>query len=123
MNPRVSRSSALASKATGFPIARIATKLAIGYSLDELRNEITKITPASFEPTIDYIVTKIPRFTFEKFSRTEAILGTAMKSIGECMSIGRSFKESFQKALRSLEIGITGLEVPDEIQVKKNQNY
>ena len=119
MNPRVSRSSALASKATGFPIARIATKLAIGYSLDELRNEITKITPASFEPTIDYIVTKIPRFTFEKFSRTEAILGTAMKSIGECMSIGRSFKESFQKALRSLEIGITGLEVPDEIQVKK----
>ena len=119
MNPRVSRSSALASKATGFPIARIATKLAIGYSLDELRNEITKITPASFEPTIDYIVTKIPRFTFEKFSRTEAILGTAMKSIGECMSIGRSFKESFQKALRSLEIGITGLEVPHEIQVKK----
>ena len=119
MNPRVSRSSALASKATGFPIARIATKLAIGYSLDELRNEITKITPASFEPTIDYIVTKIPRFTFEKFSRTEAILGTAMKSIGECMSIGRSFKESFQKALRSLEIGITGLEVPNEIQVKK----
>jgi len=119
MNPRVSRSSALASKATGFPIARIATKLAIGYSLDELRNEITKITPASFEPTIDYIVTKIPRFTFEKFSRTEAILGTAMKSIGECMSIGRSFKESFQKALRSLEIGITGLEVPNEIQEKK----
>ena len=120
MNPRVSRSSALASKATGFPIARIATKLAIGYSLDELRNEITKVTPASFEPTIDYIVTKIPRFTFEKFSRTEVILGTSMKSIGECMSIGRSFKESFQKALRSLEIGITGLEVPKEIQEKKN---
>ena len=121
MNPRVSRSSALASKATGFPIARIATKLAIGYSLDELKNEITKTTPASFEPTIDYVVTKIPRFTFEKFDQTEAILGTAMKSIGECMSIGRSFKESFQKALRSLEIGISGLEVPYEIK-KKNKS-
>ena len=118
MNPRVSRSSALASKATGFPIARIATKLAVGYTLDELRNEITKSTPASFEPTIDYIVTKIPRFTFEKFSQTEAVLGTSMKSIGECMSIGRSFKESFQKSLRSLEIGITGLEVPHEIKKK-----
>ena len=86
MNPRVSRSSALASKATGFPIARIAAKLAIGYSLDELKNDITKTTPASFEPTIDYIVTKIPRFTFEKFSDTEEKLGTAMKSIGECLS-------------------------------------
>ena len=109
MNPRVSRSSALASKATGFPIARIAAKLAIGYSLDELRNDITKTTPASFEPTIDYIVTKIPRFTFEKFSDTEEKLGTAMKSIGECMAIGRNFKESFQKAVRSLEIGLDGL--------------
>ncbi len=109
MNPRVSRSSALASKATGFPIARIAAKLAVGYSLDELRNDITKTTPASFEPTIDYIVTKIPRFTFEKFSMTEEKLGTAMKSIGECMAIGRSFKESFQKAVRSLEIGLVGL--------------
>ena len=96
MNPRVSRSSALASKATGFPIARVAAKLAIGYSLDEL-NDITKVIPASFEPTIDYIVTKIPRFTFEKFSETEEKLGTTMKSIGECMAIGRNFKESFQK--------------------------
>ncbi|MEE2694881.1 MAG: carbamoyl-phosphate synthase large subunit [Pseudomonadota bacterium] len=110
MNPRVSRSSALASKATGFPIARIAAKLAVGYSLDELRNDITKTTPASFEPTIDYIVTKIPRFTFEKFSDTEERLGTAMKSIGECMAIGRSFKESFQKAIRSLEVGLIGLD-------------
>jgi len=118
MNPRVSRSSALASKATGFPIARIATKLAIGYTLDELGNEITKSTPASFEPTIDYIVTKIPRFTFEKFTKTEATLGTAMKSIGECMSIGRNFKESFQKAIRSLEIGLHGLDVPEEMKKK-----
>ena len=110
MNPRVSRSSALASKATGFPIARVAAKLAVGYSLDELRNDITTTTPASFEPTIDYIVTKIPRFTFEKFSMTEEKLGTAMKSIGECMAIGRSFKESFQKAVRSLEIGLVGLD-------------
>jgi carbamoyl-phosphate synthase large subunit len=109
MNPRVSRSSALASKATGFPIARIAAKLAIGYTLDELKNDITKTTPASFEPTIDYIVTKIPRFTFEKFSETEEKLGTTMKSIGECMAIGRNFKESFQKAVRSLEIGLDGL--------------
>ncbi len=109
MNPRVSRSSALASKATGFPIARIAAKLAIGFSLDELMNDITKSTPASFEPTIDYIVTKIPRFTFEKFSDTEDTLGTAMKSIGECMAIGRNFKESFQKAIRSLEIDLSGL--------------
>ena len=122
MNPRVSRSSALASKATGFPIARIAAKLAIGYTLDELQNDITKVTPASFEPTIDYIVTKIPRFTFEKFSRTEARLGTAMKSIGECMSIGKNFKESFQKAIRSLEIGLNGLETPIEFKkIKKSK--
>ena len=110
MNPRVSRSSALASKATGFPIAKVAAKLAIGYTLDELRNEITKITPASFEPTIDYVVTKIPRFTFEKFSTSEAILGTSMKSVGEAMAIGRNFKESLQKALISLEIGFSGLD-------------
>ena len=110
MNPRVSRSSALASKATGFPIAKVAAKLAVGYTLDELKNEITKITPASFEPTIDYVVTKIPRFTFEKFSQSPAILGTSMKSVGEAMSIGRNFKESFQKALNSLEIGLSGLD-------------
>ena len=110
MNPRVSRSSALASKATGFPIAKIAAKLAIGYTLDELQNEITKSTPASFEPTIDYIVTKIPRFTFEKFSTSPAILGTSMKSVGEAMAIGRNFKESLQKALVSLEIGFSGLD-------------
>ena len=118
MNPRVSRSSALASKATGFPIARIAAKLAVGYTLDELQNDITKTTPASFEPTIDYIVTKIPRFTFEKFNQTDATLGTAMKSIGECMAIGRNFKESFQKAIRSLEIGLSGLETPKELKNK-----
>ncbi len=110
MNPRVSRSSALASKATGFPIAKVAAKLAIGYTLDELKNEITKVTPASFEPTIDYVVTKIPRFTFEKFSDTEAILGTSMRSVGEAMAIGRNFKESFQKALVSLETGLSGLD-------------
>ena len=110
MNPRVSRSSALASKATGFPIAKVAAKLAIGYTLDELKNEITKTTPASFEPTIDYVVTKIPRFTFEKFSQSPAILGTSMKSVGEAMAIGRNFKESFQKALSSLEIGFSGLD-------------
>ena len=110
MNPRVSRSSALASKATGFPIAKVAAKLAIGYTLDELKNEITKITPASFEPTIDYIVTKIPRFTFEKFSQSPAVLGTSMKSVGEAMAIGRNFKESLQKALSSLEIGLSGLD-------------
>ena len=120
MNPRVSRSSALASKATGFPIARIATKLAIGYSLDELDNDITKTTPASFEPTIDYIVTKIPRFTFEKFNATEEKLGTAMKSIGECMAIGRNFKESFQKAIRSLEVGFSGIDKTPELS-KKNR--
>ena len=110
MNPRVSRSSALASKATGFPIAKVAAKLAIGYTLDELKNEITKITPASFEPTIDYVVTKIPRFTFEKFSTSPPILGTSMKSVGEAMSIGRNFKESLQKALISLETGFSGLD-------------
>ena len=110
MNPRVSRSSALASKATGFPIAKVAAKLAVGYTLDELKNEITKTTPASFEPTIDYVVTKIPRFTFEKFSTSDAILGTSMKSVGEAMAIGRNFKESLQKALVSLEIGFSGLD-------------
>jgi carbamoyl-phosphate synthase large subunit len=110
MNPRVSRSSALASKATGFPIAKIAAKLAVGYTLDELRNDITRVTPASFEPTIDYVVTKIPRFTFEKFSQTEDVLGTQMKSVGEVMSIGRTFKESLQKAIRSLETSVYGFE-------------
>jgi len=108
MNPRVSRSSALASKATGFPIAKIAAKLAVGYSLDELRNDITRETPASFEPTIDYIVTKVPRFTFEKFAGSDNTLTSSMKSVGEAMAIGRTFKESFQKALRSLEIGCRG---------------
>lgn len=108
MNPRVSRSSALASKATGFPIAKLAAKLAVGYSLDELKNDITKETVACFEPTIDYIVTKIPRFTFEKFPDTDSTLTSAMKSVGEAMAIGRTFKESFQKALRSLEIGARG---------------
>ena len=110
MNPRVSRSSALASKATGFPIAKVAAKLAIGYRLDELDNDITRVTPASFEPTIDYVVTKIPRFAFEKFARTEQVLSTAMKSVGEVMSIGRNFQESLQKALISLETGLTGLD-------------
>ena len=110
MNPRVSRSSALASKATGFPIAKVAAKLAVGYTLDELKNEITKTTPASFEPSIDYVVTKIPRFTFEKFPTSEAILGTSMKSVGEAMAIGRNFKESLQKALVSLETGFSGLD-------------
>jgi carbamoyl-phosphate synthase large subunit len=110
MNPRVSRSSALASKATGFPIAKVAAKLAVGYTLDELQNEITKVTPASFEPSIDYVVTKIPRFTFEKFSTSPASLGTSMKSVGEAMAIGRNFKESLQKALISLETGFSGLD-------------
>ena len=103
MNPRVSRSSALASKATGFPIAKIATKLAIGYSLDEIPNDITRVTPASFEPTLDYIVVKIPRFAFEKFPEADRTLTTTMKSVGEAMAIGRSFPEALQKALRSLE--------------------
>ncbi len=110
MNPRVSRSSALASKATGFPIAKIAAKLAVGYTLDELKNDITKVTPASFEPTIDYVVTKIPRFAFEKFPGAEPLLTTAMKSVGEAMAIGRTFAESMQKALRSLETGLTGFD-------------
>jgi len=109
MNPRVSRSSALASKATGFPIAKIAAKLAVGYTLDELRNDITRETPASFEPTIDYVVTKIPRFTFEKFKDADPTLTTSMKSVGEAMAIGRTFKDSLQKALRSLETGRWGL--------------
>ena len=109
MNPRVSRSSALASKATGFPIAKIAAKLAVGYLLDEIRNDITRETPASFEPTIDYVVTKIPRFAFEKFPQADPTLNTQMKSVGEAMAIGRTFKESLQKALRSLEIGRHGL--------------
>ena len=109
MNPRVSRSSALASKATGYPIAKIAAKLAVGYTLDELKNDITRVTPASFEPTLDYVVTKIPRFTFEKFPGAEAVLTTSMKSVGEAMGIGRTFQESFMKALRSLDIkGLEG---------------
>src|SRR5208283_2331935 len=115
MNPRVSRSSALASKATGFPIAKIAAKLAVGYTLDELDNEITRITPASFEPTIDYIVTKMPRFTFEKFPGTAPLLTTSMKSVGEAMAIGRSFAESVQKALRSMETGLSGF---DEVAIE-----
>jgi carbamoyl-phosphate synthase large subunit len=109
MNPRVSRSSALASKATGFPIAKVAAKLAIGYTLDELGNDITGVTPASFEPTIDYVVTKIPRFAFEKYKGVDPNLTTSMKSVGEAMAIGRTFQESFQKALRSLETGLSGL--------------
>ncbi|NQZ72490.1 MAG: carbamoyl-phosphate synthase large subunit [Dinoroseobacter sp.] len=114
MNPRVSRSSALASKATGFPIAKIAAKLAVGYTLDELDNDITKVTPASFEPTIDYVVTKIPKFAFEKFPGAEPSLSTAMKSVGEAMSIGRTIHESMQKALASMESGLTGF---DEIDI------
>ncbi len=111
MNPRVSRSSALASKATGFPIAKIAAKLAVGYTLNELKNEITGgATPASFEPTIDYVVTKIPRFTFEKFPGANTRLTTQMKSVGEAMAIGRTFQESMQKALRSLETGLDGFD-------------
>ena len=119
MNPRVSRSSALASKATGFPIAKVAAKLAVGYTLDELKNEITKVTPASFEPTIDYVVTKIPRFTFEKFSTSAAVLGTSMKSVGEAMAIGRNFKESLQKALVSLETGFSGVDQIFNLKIKQ----
>jgi carbamoyl-phosphate synthase large subunit len=115
MNPRVSRSSALASKATGFPIAKVAARLAVGYTLDELLNDITGSTPASFEPTIDYVVTKIPRFAFEKFPGAEPLLTTSMKSVGEAMSIGRTFQESLQKALRSMETGLTGL---NEMEIK-----
>src|SRR5438045_1155045 len=110
MNPRVSRSSALASKATGFPIAKVAAKLAVGYTLDEIANEVTGgATPASFEPTIDYVVTKVPRFAFEKFPQANDRLTTQMKSVGEVMAIGRTFQESFQKALRGLEVGVDGL--------------
>ena len=105
MNPRVSRSSALASKATGFPIAKIAAKLALGYHLDEIPNDITRLTPASFEPTIDYVVVKVPRWAFEKFPRADRTLTTQMKSVGEVMAIGRTFKEAFMKAFRSLELG------------------
>jgi carbamoyl-phosphate synthase large subunit len=108
MNPRVSRSSALASKATGFPIAKIAAKLAVGYALDEIFNDITKETPASFEPTIDYCVVKIPRFTFEKFNGAKDELGISMQSVGETMALGRNFKEAFQKGMRSLETGCSG---------------
>jgi carbamoyl-phosphate synthase large subunit len=115
MNPRVSRSSALASKATGFPIAKVAARLAVGYTLDELLNDITGTTPAAFEPTIDYVVTKMPRFAFEKFPGAEPILTTSMKSVGEAMSVGRTFQESLQKALRSMETGLTGL---NEIEIK-----
>ncbi len=129
MNPRVSRSSALASKATGFPIAKIAAKLAVGYTLDELKNDITRVTPACFEPSIDYVVTKVPRFTFEKFPQAEPVLGTQMKSVGEAMAMGRTFKESLQKALRSLEIDRYGLgadgkkgEVPDA-DLAKNLDF
>ncbi|WP_417464814.1 carbamoyl-phosphate synthase large subunit [Kordiimonas sp.] len=118
MNPRVSRSSALASKATGFPIAKVAAKLAVGYTLDELDNDITGVTPASFEPTIDYVVTKVPRFTFEKFAGSEPVLSTAMKSVGEAMAVGRNFTESLQKAMRSMETGLTGL---NEVEFKNYQ--
>ena len=123
MNPRVSRSSALASKATGFPIAKVAAKLAVGYTLDELQNDITGgATPASFEPSIDYVVTKIPRFTFEKFPQADDRLGTQMKSVGEVMAIGRSFQESFQKALRGLETGVDGLdEIIDQDELSADQ--
>src|SRR5688500_13440285 len=110
MNPRVSRSSALASKATGFPIAKFAAKLAAGYTLDEIPNDITKKTPASFEPTIDYVVVKIPRFSFEKFRKTPPHLGLSMQSVGEAMAMGRTFNEALQKGLRSLEIGAAGLD-------------
>jgi len=122
MNPRVSRSSALASKATGFPIAKIAAKLAIGYSLDELENQITKETSVAFEPSIDYVVTKIPRFTFEKFPGSKNQLGTQMKSVGEVMAIGRTFQESFNKALRGLEIGVHGFgpfDLPSNIKSRQ----
>jgi carbamoyl-phosphate synthase large subunit len=124
MNPRVSRSSALASKATGFPIAKIAAKLAVGYTLDEISNDITKKTPACFEPAIDYCVVKIPRFTFEKFPSADPVLTVSMKSVGEVMAIGRTFKESLQKALRSLEISLAGLDdlkySPNDDELKKN---
>ncbi|HEY5744362.1 MAG TPA: carbamoyl-phosphate synthase large subunit, partial [Terrimicrobiaceae bacterium] len=120
MNPRVSRSSALASKATGFPIAKIAAKLAVGYTLDELKNDITRETPASFEPTIDYCVVKVPRFTFEKFPQADPTLTTQMKSVGEAMAIGRTFKEALQKALRSLEVGRFGLGADGKVLAGRN---
>jgi len=123
MNPRVSRSSALASKATGFPIAKMAAKLAVGYTLDEIPNDITKKTPACFEPTIDYCVTKIPRFAFEKFKGSNPVLTTTMKSVGEAMSIGRTFKESLQKGLRSLEIKVYGLENTKNPEILKNLEH
>src|SRR5215210_4122192 len=119
MNPRVSRSSALASKATGFPIAKVAARLAVGYTLDELMNDITGATPASFEPSIDYVVTKIPRFAFEKYPGAEATLTTSMKSVGEVMAIGRTFAESLQKALRGLETGLAGL---DEVEIENAED-
>ena len=122
MNPRVSRSSALASKATGFPIAKMAAKLAVGYTLDEIPNDITKETPASFEPTIDYCVVKIPRFTFEKFPETDPTLGISMKSVGETMAIGRTFKEALQKGLRSLETGRSGLGADGKDLCMSNQD-
>ena len=112
MNPRVSRSSALASKATGFPIAKIAALLAVGYTLDEIPNDITKVTPASFEPSLDYVVVKIPRWAFEKFPGVDPTLGPQMKSVGEVMAIGTTFNEAFQKALRGLEIGAVGFGQP-----------
>ena len=121
MNPRVSRSSALASKATGFPIAKIAAKLAVGYTLDEIPNDITRETPASFEPTLDYVVVKMPRFTFDKFPQADSALGPQMKSVGEAMAIGRTFKEALQKALRSLEIGSYGLDERFEKSKDKGQ--
>ena len=122
MNPRVSRSSALASKATGFPIAKMAALLSVGFSLDEILNDVTKKTPACFEPTIDYVVTKIPRFAFEKFNGSSSILSTSMKSVGESMAIGRSFEESFQKALRSLEIGISGWDHEEIIEITNEKD-
>ena len=122
MNPRVSRSSALASKATGFPIAKIAAKLALGYTLDEIPNDITRLTPASFEPTIDYVVVKVPRWAFEKFPRADRTLTTQMKSVGEVMAIGRTFKEAFMKAFRSLELGSSGPAVrPDATQARRRR--
>src|SRR5437773_2793458 len=116
MNPRVSRSSALASKATGFPIARIGAKLAVGYRLDEIPNDITKTTPASYEPVLDYVVVKVPRFAFEKFPSASPYLTTQMKSVGEAMAIGRTFKEAFQKGLRALETGRAGWTTAARIQ-------
>ncbi|MEO2066532.1 MAG: carbamoyl phosphate synthase large subunit, partial [Desulfurobacteriaceae bacterium] len=121
MNPRVSRSSALASKATGFPIAKIAAKLAVGYTLDELPNDITKKTPASFEPAIDYCVVKFPRWAFEKFPEADPTLTTRMKSVGEVMAIGRTFKEALNKAIRSLEIGRDGLSLRGVSEVSDSE--